>query len=342
MLTETEQKPLLITQGDPAGIGLELSLMAWLNRKRHELSPFALVADPAHISDIVRSFKWDIPIKEASVEEICDIFPNALPIIPLESRVYTRLGHPDPASAAATLESIKLCVNLAIEGHVGGIITNPVAKYVLLEAGYQHRRSDEFIAALAEKYTKKPIQPVLMLWSELLATVPVTTDMPLADVPLCLTSELIFCTASTVASDLSKRFGIERPRLAITGLNPHAGENGGLGTEDRDIIAPAITLLRRHNIDARGPYSADSLFQERFRSRYDVAIAMYHDQAIIPIKTLAAESSVNVTLGLPFIRVAPSHGTAFDIAGRGVGNPGNLIAAIKLASHLARTEQTTL
>lgn len=313
--------------------------MAWRDRQRRELAPFALVADPSYVAELAHKFHWDIPIREASPETTGQIFPDALPVIPLASRAQAKPGHPDPATAASTLEAIEISVAFAIEGRVAGIVTNPVAKYVLMEAGYRHRGSDEFIAALIEKYTSRPVQPVLMLWSQALAVVPVTTDMPLTDIPLCLTPELIVNTASVVASDLTKRFGIERPRLAITGLNPHAGENGALGTEDRDVIAPAITLLRRRHIDARGPYSADSLFHERARAGYDVAIAMYHDQALIPIKTLAADSAVNVTLGLPLIRVAPSHGTAFDIAGRGIGNPGNLIAAIRLANRLSETEQ---
>lgn len=339
MFSVPDIKPLLITQGDPAGIGLELTLLAWLERAKHRLAPFALVADPAHITRLAKELRLDIPVLEVSLDTASRTFPDALPVIPITSRVQARPGHPDPATAASTLESIETSVALALSGAAAGIITNPVAKYVLLEAGYQHRRSDEFIASLLEKRFARPIQPVLMLWSEVLAVVPVTTDMPLADVPLCLTSELIVNTVKIVSHDLTRRFGIERPRLAVTGLNPHAGENGGLGTEDRDIIAPAITLLRRSQIDARGPYSADSLFQARARAGYDVAVAMYHDQALIPIKTLAAESAVNVTLGLPLIRVAPSHGTAFDIAGRGTGNPGNLIAAIRLANRLAETEQ---
>ncbi|MEN3930532.1 4-hydroxythreonine-4-phosphate dehydrogenase PdxA [Microvirga sp. W0021] len=337
-MSGSETKPLLITQGDPAGVGLELTLKAWQHREKFALSPFALVADPSHLASLVQHLQWDVPIREVSENTILSTFDQALPVIPLNSKVRARPGHPDPATALSTLESIETSVALALAGKISGIVTNPVAKYVLLEAGFQHRGSDEFITTLVEKHLNKPVRSVLLLWSDLLSVVPVTTDVPLTDVPLCLTSELIVNTASIVAKDLVKRFGINRPRLAITGLNPHAGENGGLGTEDRDIIAPAITLLRRRNIDARGPYSADSLFHERARSGYDAALAMYHDQALIPIRTLAVDSAVNVTLGLPLVRVAPSHGTAFDIAGRGTANAYNLISAIRLAAKLVKTE----
>ncbi len=333
------EKPLLISQGDPAGIGLELVLASWKNREQLGLPAFGLVSDPRYIAKLVQNFQWDIPIQEVSPETVSQTFRSALPVIPINSRIEGIPGHPDPATAVSTLESIETAIELAMSGRAAGVVTNPVAKYILFEAGFTHRASDEFIASLTEKHSGKPAWPVLMLWSELLAVVPVTVHVPLADIPFCLSSDIIVSTASAVAQDMRNRFGIEQPRLAITGLNPHAGENGQMGTEDRDIIAPAITLLRHRGINARGPYSADSLFHERARASYDVAIAMYHDQALIPIKTLAIDSAVNVTLGLPLIRTAPSHGTAFDIAGRGIGSPLSLVSAIRLAYRMARTEQ---
>jgi 4-hydroxythreonine-4-phosphate dehydrogenase len=175
----------------------------------------------------------------------------------------------------------------------------------------------------------------MMIWSETLAVVPVTIHIPLRDVPGALTADLIVETGRIVARDLSARFGIASPRLALAGLNPHAGESGSLGSEDRDIVEPAIARLRAEGIDARGPYPADTMFHDRAREGYDVALAMYHDQALIPIKTLAFDDGVNVTLGLPFVRTSPDHGTAFDIAGKGVARPDSLIAALKLASRLA-------
>ncbi len=329
------QQAILVTQGDPAGIGLELTLQAWRSRFDVDLPPFALVADPAHVAELAQRFQWDIPVQLATPETAVGLFADALPVIPLNTRVTAMPGHPAPESAASILESIETSVAFALQGRASAIVTNPVAKFVLKAADYSHRGSGEFLGSLVERALGHPVHPVLMLWSDLLAVVPVTTDIPLTDVALCLTSELIISTVSVVASDLTRRFGIERPRLAVAGLNPHAGDNGSLGTEDRDIIAPAITLLRRREIDARGPYSADSLFHERARAGYDAVIAMYHDQAMIPIKTLALDSAVNVTLGLPLIRTAPSHGTAFDIAGRGIGNPISTISAIRLAGRLA-------
>lgn len=332
------EKPLLITQGDPAGIGPELVLMGWMDRQKLGLPPFALIADPAHIAALAKQLDWTVPIREVSAEDIGSAFSDALPVIPIKTRVNTVSGQADPATAPATVEAIETAVSLTMAGKAAAFVTNPVAKYVLYDAGFQHRGSDEFLASLAEQHTGLPTWPVLMFWSEILAVVPVTVHVPVADIPLCLTSDIIVSTGMVVSEDLSKRFGINRPRIAITGLNPHAGENGKMGTEDRDIITPAITLLRRNSIDARGPYSADSLFHARARAGYDVVVAMYHDQALIPIKTLAFDSAVNVTLGLPFIRTAPNHGTAFDIAGRGIGNPRSLISAIRLADRLARTQ----
>lgn len=332
------EKPLLITQGDPAGIGPELVLMAWMDRQKLNFPPFALIADPAHIAALAKQLDWDVPIREVAPEDTAAAFGNALPVIPLKTKANAISGQADPATAPSTVEAIETAVALTMADRASAFVTNPVAKYVLSDAGFQHRGSDEFLASLAERYTGTPAWPVLMFWSEILAVVPVTVHVPVADIPLCLTSDIIVSTGIVVSDDLSRRFGISRPRLAITGLNPHAGENGKIGTEDRDVIAPAITLLRRKNIDARGPYSADSLFHARARAGYDVVIAMYHDQALIPIKTLAFDSAVNVTLGLPFIRTAPNHGTAFDIAGRGIGNPKSLISSIRLSNRLANTQ----
>lgn len=314
--------------------------MAWMDRQKLDLPPFALIADPAHIAGLARQLDWDIPIREVAPEDTVAAFADALPVISLKTKVRAVSGRADPATAPATVEAIETAIALTMAGRAAAFVTNPVAKYVLFDAGFQHRGSDEFLASVAERYTGTPVWPVLMFWSEILSVVPVTVHVPVADIPLCLTSDIIVSTGIVVSEDLSRRFGIDRPRLAITGLNPHAGESGKIGTEDRDVIAPAITLLRRKNIDARGPHSADSLFHARARSGYDVAIAMYHDQALIPIKTLAFDSAVNVTLGLPFIRTAPNHGTAFDIAGRGIGNPRSLISSIRLGYRLANTQNS--
>jgi 4-hydroxythreonine-4-phosphate dehydrogenase len=244
-------------------------------------------------------------------------------------------GRPDPASAPATIESIERAVALTRAGRAAAVVTNPIAKHVLHAAGFSHPGHTEFLAALARGEDGRAPRPVMMLWSEALAVVPVTIHMPLREVPSALTTDLIVQTGRIVARDLRERFGIAAPRLALAGLNPHAGESGSLGSEDRDVVEPAIARLRAEGIDASGPYPADTMFHDRARRGYDVALAMYHDQALIPIKTIAFDDGVNVTLGLPFVRTSPDHGTAFDIAGKGIARPDSLIAALRLASRLA-------
>jgi 4-hydroxythreonine-4-phosphate dehydrogenase len=213
-------------------------------------------------------------------------------------------------------------------------VTNPIAKHVLYEAGFRHPGHTEYLASLAVDRDEPAPRPVMLLWSEDLAVVPVTIHVPLRDVPSLLTTDLIVDTARIVARDMRNRFGIERPRLALSGLNPHAGEAGTIGREEREVIEPAIARLRAESMDVQGPYPADTMFHARARRGYDEALAMYHDQALVPLKTLAFDEGVNVTLGLPFIRTSPDHGTAFDIAGRGIARPDSLVAAIRLAGRL--------
>jgi 4-hydroxythreonine-4-phosphate dehydrogenase len=218
-------------------------------------------------------------------------------------------------------------------------VTNPVAKSVLYKSGFDDPGHTEYLAKLAFEHTGNPAWPVMMLWAPEVAVVPVTIHVPLKEVPARLTRDLIFETGRVVARDLVERFGIARPRLAVAGLNPHAGEDSTLGKEDDAIIKPAIERLIADGIDARGPLAADAMFHEAARKTYDAALCMYHDQALIPIKTLAFDHAVNVTLGLPFVRTSPDHGTAFDIAGTGKANPSSLIAALKLAARLAAADQ---
>jgi 4-hydroxythreonine-4-phosphate dehydrogenase len=243
-------------------------------------------------------------------------------------------GRPDPAFASATIESIERAVGYVRSGEASAIVTNPIAKHVLYEAGFRFPGHTEFLGALAAQWGERA-QPVMMLWSRELSVVPVTIHIPLADAPGALTRELIASTARIVAADLHDRFGIARPRLAIAGLNPHAGEGGAMGREEIETIGPAIAELRAEGLDVSGPHPADTMFHAAARARYDVALTMYHDQGLIPIKTLAFDTGVNVTLGLPFIRTSPDHGTAFDIAGKGLANPTSLIEAARLAARLA-------
>jgi 4-hydroxythreonine-4-phosphate dehydrogenase len=244
-------------------------------------------------------------------------------------------GQPDQSSAPAALAAIRRAVADVHAGAAGAIVTNPVAKNVLYRSGFPEPGHTEYLGKLAEEQTGVAAQPVMMLWSPELAVVPVTIHLPLKDVITKLTAELVVETGRIVARDLRERFDIARPRLAIAGLNPHAGEEGALGDEDLTVVRPAVERLKAEGIDARGPLPADSLFHEAARASYDVALAMYHDQALIPIKTLAFNHAVNVTLGLPFVRTSPDHGTAFDIAGSGRADPTSLIAALQLAARLS-------
>jgi 4-hydroxythreonine-4-phosphate dehydrogenase len=326
---------LAVTQGDPAGIGPELTLRAWLLRNAAGLTPFFALTDPDLLRRTAQRLALDVPISETEPEMAAAAFPEALPVVPLGMPVEAEPGGPDPATAEATIASISRAVELVRNGAAAALVTNPIAKHVLYEAGFAHPGHTEFLAVLATDPGALPIRPVMMLWSEALAVVPVTIHIPLAAVPRALTRELIVDTARIVDRDLRSRFGIARPRLALAGLNPHAGESGAMGDEERDIIEPAIAQLRAEGLDVSGPWPADTMFHARARAGYDVALAMYHDQALIPIKTIAFDEGVNVTLGLPFIRTSPDHGTAFDIAARGIARPDSLVAAIRLAARLA-------
>jgi 4-hydroxythreonine-4-phosphate dehydrogenase len=331
-------KPLALTQGDPAGIGPEITLKAWLERRERCLPAFAVVSDPDFLRATASSLNLSVAVESVDVAETTAVFKRALPVIPLGTPVASTPGRPAPASAAATIASIKRAVELVRSGAAGAMVTNPIAKSVLYGAGFPHPGHTEYLAALAARQGEAPPRPVMLLWSEALAVVPVTIHVPLRDVPRLLTLDLIVETGRIVAHDLKRRFGVAKPRLALAGLNPHAGEDGALGDEDQRVVAPAVAKLKAEGVDASGPHPADTLFHDRARAGYDVVLAMYHDQALVPIKTIAFDEAVNVTLGLPFVRTSPDHGTAFDIAGRGVARPESLIAALRLAARLADAE----
>jgi 4-hydroxythreonine-4-phosphate dehydrogenase len=322
-----------MTMGDPAGIGPELALRAWLRRAEID-APFFLIADPVALRELARRLALAVPLVVAEPSRAPEIFDQALPVAPLEAPAAAIPGKPDSAFARATIESIERAVGYVRTGEASAIVTNPIAKHVLYDAGFAFPGHTEFLGALAQQWGGRA-QPVMMLWSRELSVVPVTIHIPLADAPHALTRELIVSTARIVAADLRDRFGIARPRLAFAGLNPHAGESGAMGREEIETIGPAIAQLRAEGLDATGPHPADTMFHAAARARYDVALTMYHDQGLIPIKTLAFDTGVNVTLGLPFIRTSPDHGTAFDIAGKGLANPVSLIEAARLAARLA-------
>jgi 4-hydroxythreonine-4-phosphate dehydrogenase len=328
-----DKPPLAMTMGDPAGIGPELALSAW--RDRRPSAPFFVLAAPAVLAAAARRLGFAAPVIETDPAGAAAAFSKGLPVVPLKSAVEDTPGRPTAANAGATIESIARAVEAVHLGSARGVVTNPVAKAVLYDAGFRFPGHTEYLGELAKAWGA-PAFPVMMIWSEALKVVPVTIHIPLAEAPRALTAELIVKTARVVDRDLRARFGVEKPRLAVAGLNPHAGEGGAMGREEITIIMPAIEALRAEGIDAVGPLPADTMFHPKARARYDVALTMYHDQGLIPAKTLAFDEGVNVTLGLPFVRTSPDHGTAFDIAGKGLANPASLIAAVRLADRLTR------
>ena len=326
---------LALTLGEPAGIGPDIAIAAWQRRQELSLPPFYLLGDPGFVRQRAEQIGSHAVILTVEPADAAATFANALPIVDIGVAVTAQAGQPDATSAPAALAAIRRAVADVAAGTAAALVTNPVAKNSLYRAGFADPGHTEYLAKLVEESTGVRPLPVMLLWAPELAVVPVTIHLPLKDVFATLTTDLIVETCRVVAHDMRTRFGIARPRLALAGLNPHAGEQGTLGTEDLAVVRPAVERLIAEGIDARGPLPADSMFHRAARETYDVAIAMYHDQALIPIKTLAFEHAVNVTLGLPFVRTSPDHGTAFDIAGTGRADPSSLIAAIKLAARFA-------
>ncbi len=329
--------PLALTSGEPAGIGPDITIKAWLRRNELKLPAFYLRGDPDLLRRRAKAIGLEFRLAEVRAEEACDAFADALPVVVTGDPATAQPGVPDGTSAEAAMASIRQAVGDVIAGRASAVVTNPIAKSVLYRAGFRHPGHTEYLAELAATGGHSP-QPVMMLWSPALVVVPVTIHVSLREAIAQLSSELIVTTARIVVAALKARFGLANPRLAVSGLNPHAGEQGSLGTEEKTIVAPAIDILRGEGISIRGPLPADTMFHEAARKTYDCAICMYHDQALIPIKTLAFEDAVNVTLGLPFIRTSPDHGTAFDIAGTGHANPASLIAALRLAARMANAQ----
>jgi 4-hydroxythreonine-4-phosphate dehydrogenase len=330
-------KPLALTSGEPAGIGPDITIKAWLRRNELKLPAFYLLGDPDLVSSRAKALGVDVKLANVRAEDAVDTFADALPIVTTGHAAAARPGQPDDTSADAALASIRQAVGDVAAGRASAVVTNPIAKSVLYRAGFPHPGHTEFLAELAATEGRTP-QPVMMLWSPALVVVPVTIHLSLREAIAQLSTDLIVTTARIAVADLKARFGVAHPRLAVAGLNPHAGEDGSLGTEDQRIVAPAVEILRGDGIDIKGPLPADTLFHDAARKTYDCALCMYHDQALIPVKTLAFDDAVNVTLGLPFIRTSPDHGTAFDIAGTGRANPSSLIAALRLAARMAATQ----
>jgi 4-hydroxythreonine-4-phosphate dehydrogenase len=328
-------RALALTIGEPAGIGPDITLAAWHRRTELTLPPFYLLADPEFVAGRAKMLGLDVPVAVVDPAGAAEAFARALPVVPLGMAVTAEPGQPDASSAPAAIAAIRRAVADVMGGAASAMVTNPIAKSVLYRAGFTEPGHTEYLGKLAGDMTGGHVLPVMLLWSPELAVVPVTIHIPLKDVPGTLTTDLLVETGRIVARDLAQRFAIAKPRLAVAGINPHAGEDGEMGDEDIAVIAPAVARLKAEGIDARGPLPADTLFHAAARATYDVALCMYHDQALIPIKTLAFDTAVNVTLGLPFVRTSPDHGTAFDIAGTGRADPSSLIAALKLAARLS-------
>jgi 4-hydroxythreonine-4-phosphate dehydrogenase len=326
---DSAERPLALTLGDPAGISPDITLLAFEARLAERIPPFVLLGDPEVLAARARTLGLAVAIEAIREPAAATrLFAEALPVLPIAVSGSVVPGRPDPAAAAAIQLSIERAVALVLEGNASAVVTNPISKAALYRAGFPFPGHTEFLAELAGLAAS---DAVMMLVAGDLKVVPVTIHIPLKEVISALTQDLIVKTLVTTARDLTRYFGVARPRIAVTGLNPHAGEDGGMGREEIDIIMPAIAAARAQGLDVTGPYPADTLFHAAARATYDTAVAMYHDQALIPFKTLAFDTGVNTTLGLPFVRTSPDHGTAFALAGTGKASPCSLIEALRLA-----------
>ena len=319
--------PLAVSLGDPAGIGAEVIAKSWERRREEKLPPFFAVGDAGAIDAV-----WKGPVAAVdSPEDALELFDQALPVFRISDKTAPP-GRPDLVGARNALDALELAVGLTRSGAASGLVTGPVSKAQLYAIGFSHPGQTEFVA---ERCGVAGDLICMMLAGPSLRVIPVTTHLPLGDAVRALSLELIVMKGRSAIRGLQRQFGIERPRLAVAGVNPHAGENGNLGTEEIEIIAPAIEVLREEGHDVTGPHPPDVMFSERRRSTYDAALCMYHDQGLIPLKTLHFDEGINVTLGLPIVRTSPDHGTAFDIAGKNLADPGAMIAAIRTAGECA-------
>lgn len=324
--------PLAMTMGEPSGIGPEITLKAWAARKSESLPPFFVIGDTTLYAGLAKRLGLDIALKEiASPEEARTTFDHVLPVLPIKLGAEAVPGMLSPANAHAVMQSIDMACDLTMGGKAAGLVTNPIHKRALYEAGLKVPGHTEYLAKRSGGAT-----PVMMLSCPGLRVVPVTVHEPLRNVPTSLSTDMIAEKGIILARALKNDLGIARPRIAVAGLNPHAGEEGHIGREEIDMIAPAMKLIaQEEDVELLGPLPPDTMFHAAARLRYDAALCMYHDQALIPIKTIDFERGVNTTLGLPIIRTSPDHGTALDIAGQGIASPLSLIEAIKLAHEIA-------
>ena len=328
----TSHLPLAVTMGEPAGVGGEIVLKAWAERRTTGVPPFVVLDDPQRLTRLAAAIGLDVPVHAVTgPEEVGALFDAALPVLPLPLSAPVEPGRPDPANGAAVIASIDRAVDLVRQGRASAMVTNPIQKSALYAAGFRHPGHTEYLAHLAGLAE----EPVMMLATADLRVVPVTIHVALRQAVDLLTTEAIVHCGRVTAAALARDFGIAKPRLAVAALNPHAGEGGSMGREEIDVIAPAVAALQSAGIDASGPKPADTLFHVHARGRYDAVLCMYHDQALIPLKTVDFDTGVNVTLGLPFVRTSPDHGTALDLAGTGRASASSLVAAMRMAGEMA-------
>ena len=333
----SQMLPLALTMGEPAGIGGDISIKTWANRKHNNVPIFFIIDDPERLRSLARRLGIDMPIKEIQSAEAADkTFSEALPVLSLGVNVKSQPGKPTGNTAKAVIKSIETAVKLVMGGSAGAVVTNPINKAVLISEGFEFPGHTEFLAHLA----KCQQSPVMMLTSPELRVALVTIHVSISNAVKQLSAERIIHVAKVCNAALKNDFGIANPKIAVAGLNPHAGESGLMGNEEIEIILPAIKALQDDGIDAFGPYPPDTMFGKRERKKYDVALCMYHDQGLIPLKTIGFDQGINVTLGLPFIRTSPDHGTAFDIAGSGSASEESLVAALKAAAQMQLTSNT--
>jgi len=328
-------RPIVLTCGEPAGIAPEITAKAWGALHSDAAACFCFLGDAHDIAARAEVAGIQIPITViASPSEAPEVFGHSLPVLHMPLREPSRAAKINTTNSNVVIDVISAAANMCLRGEACAMVTNPIQKDALYAVGFKHQGHTDFLASLV-RAQGLAAQDVMMLVAADLRAVPITVHIPLKDVPGALSSEMIVAQGRVTTAALRDKFGIAKPRIAVTGLNPHAGENGAMGHEEQAVIAPAIAALRKLGINAFGPLSADTAFHPDARATYDVILCMYHDQALIPVKTLDFHGGVNVTLGLPFIRTSPDHGTALGLAGSGTARPDSLIAAITLAAHMA-------
>lgn len=337
---EVAQKPIAVSMGEPAGIGLDLILIAWNHRIKLKLPTFYVRGDSSVLSARALKLGIDTEIRETSIAEVPSLFSTALPVIQTGGSIIDTPGHEQSETAKSVIESISTSVTDIRNGNSRALVTCPINKAALYQAGFSFPGHTEFLAALAQDMWSVPrIQPVMMIAGPELKVVPVTVHIPVKDIHAQLSIELITEIGEITARDMVSKFGYSSPRIAICGLNPHAGENGSIGHEDADVIAPAIEKLRAKGFRVTGPHPADTLFHPPARKNYDCVLGMYHDQVLVPAKTIGFDDSVNVTLGLPFVRTSPDHGTAYSLAGQGTASINSFVESLRLADQMTQSQK---